>query len=119
MGAAAGLGYGLSTAREAGGMATPRGAARVVACLATGLSCALAAALLCAGGFRLGAVSLQAIVSGFPETQVHFEAFAWLVGEGHLGPRTWAALGAGEGLFFGAGLAAGLTHRPERRNGDR
>ena len=118
MGAAAGLGYGLSTRRPNGGMATPRGASRVHTCLATGLACAVAAALLCAGGFRLGAVSLQAVVAGFPKTQVRFEAFAPLVGESHLGPRTWTALGGAEGLLFGAGLAAGLTRRPRRRDGE-
>jgi hypothetical protein len=118
MGAAAGLGYGLSTRRLNGGMATPRGASRVRTCLATGLACAVAAALLCAGGFRLGAVSLQAVVAGFPKTQVRFEAFAPLVGESHLGPRTWTVLGGAEGLLFGAGLAAGLTRRPRRRDGE-
>ena len=45
IGAAAGLGYGLvDIAPEAGGMATPRGAARLRTCLATGLACAVAAA---------------------------------------------------------------------------
>ncbi len=33
-----------------------------------------------------------------------------------LGPRTWTALGGGEGLLFGMGLAAGLTRRPRRRD---
>ena len=116
MGGAAGLGYGLSTHPRNGGMATPRGASRVRTCLATGLACAVAAALLCSGGRRLGAVSLHAVVAGFPETQVRFDAFSPLVGEAKLGPRTWTALGGGEGLLFGMGLAAGLTRRPRRRD---
>ena len=37
-------------------------------------------------------------------------------GEDRLGPRTRAALGFGEGLLFGAGLAAGLTRRPRHRS---
>jgi len=115
IGAAAGLGYGLSTSRSHGGMATPRGAARVGASLATGLACAALAALLCAGGFRLGAASLRSVVRGFPDSQVRFEAFAPLVGETAVGLRTRTALGAAEGLLFGAGLAAGLTRRPRRR----
>jgi DNA-binding winged helix-turn-helix (wHTH) protein len=118
MGAAAGLGYGLATRPEAGGMATPRGAARLGACLATGLVCAVAAATLSAGGFRLGAASLRSVTAGFPSSQVRFEAFAPLVGEPDLGPRTRAGLGATEGLLFGAGLAAGLTRRPRRRSPD-
>ena len=116
VGAAAGLGYGLSTSRANGGMATPRGTSRVRVSLATGLACALAAALLCAGGFRLGAQSLRSVVRGFPETQVRFEAFAPIVGETNVGRRTRAALGATEGLLFGVGLAAGLTRRPRSRH---
>ena len=85
-------------------------------CLATGLACGVAAALLCSGGLRLGAVSLHAVVAAFPDTQVRFEAFSPLVGESKLGPRTWTALGAAEGLLFGMGLAAGLTRRPRRRD---
>ena len=115
IGAAAGLGYGLATRPEAGGMATPRGAARLKTCLATGLACALAAALLGAAGLRLGAASLRSVTSGFPDSQVRFEAFAPLTGESEIGPRTRAGLGATEGLFFGVGLAAGLTRRPRRR----
>ena len=96
-------------------MATPHGAARRRTGLATGLACAVAASLLSAAGLRLGAASLRSVVAGFPESQVRFEAFAPLVGETDLGPRTRAALGATEGLFFGVGLAAGLTRRPRRR----
>lgn len=116
IGAAAGLGYGLSTSRPNGGMATPRGTSRVRVSVATGLACAVVAALLCAGGFRLGAASLRSVVRGFPDSQVRFEAFAPLLGETDVGPRTRTALGATEGLLFGAGLAAGLTRRPRRRH---
>jgi DNA-binding winged helix-turn-helix (wHTH) protein len=115
IGAAAGLGYGLSTARANGGLAAPRGASRVWVSLATGLACAAAAAVLCAGGLRLGAASLQSVVRGFPHSQVHFEAFASLLGETAVGPRTRVALGAMEGLLFGVGLALGLTRRPRQR----
>ena len=114
IGAAAGLGYGLSTRRAAGGMAAPRGWSRVRSCLVTGATCAMAAALLCAGGLRLGAASLRSVVAGFPDTQVRLEAFSPPLGESGFGPRTRTVLGAAEGLLFGAGLAAGLTHRPRR-----
>jgi DNA-binding winged helix-turn-helix (wHTH) protein len=112
IGAAAGVGYGLSTRRPAGGMATPHGAARLRTCGATALACALAAAFGSAAGLRLGSTSLAAVVRGFPATQVHLGAFGRLVGEAALGPRTRTLLGAAEGLLFGAGLAAGLTRRP-------
>lgn len=115
IGAAAGLGYGLSTRRPAGGLATPHGAARWRTCLATGLACAAAAALLSAAGFRLGATSLAAVVDGFPATQVRLAAFDTLTGEAGFGSRTRTLLGAAEGLLFGVGLAAGLTHRPRPR----
>ena len=115
IGAAAGLGYGLSTRRRSGGMASPRGAARRRTCLVTGVACALAAGVLAAGGFRLGSASLRSVTAGFPDSQVRLEAFAPLVGESDLGPRTRAGLGATEGLLFGAGLAAGLTRRPRRQ----
>jgi hypothetical protein len=118
IGAAAGLGYGLWTSRPNGGMVTPHGKSRLRVSLATGLACAVAAGLLCAGGFRLGAASLQSVVRGFPDTQVRFAAFAPLVGETDVGPRTRVALGATEGLFFGVGLATGLTRRPRRRDDD-
>jgi hypothetical protein len=113
LGAAAGLGYGLATRRPTGGMATPRGAARRRACFVTGLACAAAAAIVSAAGFRLGAASLAAVVDRFPATQVRLVAFGALVGETRFGPRTQTLVGAAEGLLFGAGLAAGLTHRPK------
>jgi hypothetical protein len=116
IGAAAGLGYGLSTSRPSGGMATPRGTSRLRVSMVTGLACALAAGALSLGGLRLGAASLRSVTAGFPESKVRFDAFAPLLGEPHVGRRTWAALAATEGLFFGAGLAAGLTRRPRRRD---
>jgi DNA-binding winged helix-turn-helix (wHTH) protein len=119
IGAAAGLGYGLSTSRPSGGMATPRGTSRLGVSLATGIACALAAALLCTGGFRLGAASLQSVVAAFPDSKVRFEPFAPVLGETRVGPRTRGALGAAEGFLFGAGLAAGLTRRPRRRLDER
>jgi hypothetical protein len=44
---------------------------------------------------------------------VRLDRLAEAFGESDAGaPRTRAALGAGEGLLFGAGLATGLTRRP-------
>ena len=112
LGAAAGLGFGLATRRLVGGVAAPRGRSRLATVAATALACALGAAFVSAAGGRLGAVSLDAIVSGFPSTRVHLGVLGRLFGEDGLGLRTRVALGLGEGLLFGAGLAAGLTRRP-------
>ena len=114
VGAAAGLGFGLTTGRMVDGLAAPRGRARAGTIAATALACALGAAGLSLAGGRLGAASLDAIVGTFPETRVCLASFGRLFGEEGLGLRTLAALGFGEGLLFGAGLAAGLTRRPRR-----
>jgi hypothetical protein len=116
VGAAAGLGFGFSTRRLDGGVAAPRGPRRLATVAATALACALAGLLVSAVGGRLGAVSLDATVSGFPSTRVRLDALGRLFGEEGLGARTRAGLGFGEGLLFGAGLAAGLTRRPSRRD---
>jgi DNA-binding winged helix-turn-helix (wHTH) protein len=118
LGAAAGVGFGIATRRMVGGAAAPRGRQRLVTVAATALACALAGGLVTSSGGRLGAVSLDAIVDGFPSTRVHLDALGRLFGEEGLGPRTRAGLGFGEGLLFGAGLAAGLTRRPRRPGGD-
>jgi len=114
VGAAAGLGFGLSTGRMADGLAAPRGRARAGTIAATALACAFVAAGLSLAGGRLGAASLDAIVGTFPETRVRLASLGRLFGEEGLGVRTLAALGFGEGLLFGVGLAAGLTRRPRR-----
>jgi hypothetical protein len=57
-------------------------------------------------------VSLDAIVAGFPATRLRLDLLGRLFGEDGLGLRTRVALSLGEGLLFGAGLAAGLTRRP-------
>ena len=118
VGAAAGLGMGLATRRMVDGVPAPRGRRRLVTVAATALACALAGGLVSAAGGRLGAISLDAIVDGFPATRVRLDALGRLFGEADLGPRTRVALGLGEGLLFGAGLAAGLTRRPRRPRGD-
>jgi DNA-binding winged helix-turn-helix (wHTH) protein len=116
LGAAAGLGFGVTTRRVAGGMAAPRGRARLVTIGATTVACALAGALVSAAGGRLGAASLAAIVGDFPATRVRVSLLGRPFGEDRLGARTHVALGLGEGLFFGFGLAAGLTRRPRLRS---
>jgi len=119
MGAAAGFGFGIGTRGASGGAAAPRGRARARAAAATAVACGLAGSALAASGGCLGAASLGAVVSRFPASRVRLDLLARPLGEAEAAlPRTRTALGAGEGLLFGAGLAAGLTRRPRRRAND-
>ena len=112
IGAAAGLGYALSTPTRDGGMATPRGAARIRVSLITGTACAVAAAFLGAAGSHLGAMSLDFVARGLPASQVTMDPLARILGEASPGPVTRTLISAWEGLFFGCGLALGMTRRP-------
>jgi DNA-binding winged helix-turn-helix (wHTH) protein len=115
VGGAVGFGYALATPRPEGGMATPRGRARLRAALLTGLFGALAAGMLAATGSHLGAMSLDFMAKSFPGSQLSFDPLAHLLGEETPGPWTRIAISTGEGLVFGAGLAWGLTRRPRPR----
>lgn len=112
VGAAVGFGYALATPRREGGMAAPTGRDRLRVALVTGLAGAAAAALLAATGSHLGAMSLDFMARSFPGSQLTFGPIARLLGEEGPGLVTRVVIGAGEGLFFGSGLAFGLTHRP-------
>ncbi|HLA77475.1 MAG TPA: winged helix-turn-helix domain-containing protein [Vicinamibacteria bacterium] len=115
LGAAAGLGYALATPRPEGGMASPRGWARLWAALVTGLSCALGGLALTASGANLAGASLNLMARSFQGSQVRLAPLARLLGEPDLGPTTRSVLGAWEGGIFGSGLAFGLTRRPRQR----
>jgi hypothetical protein len=112
IGGAAGWGYAASTPRSEGGMATPRGRERVLAAVGTGLLAALAALFLAASGSHLGAMSIDFMARSFPGSQMTLDPLARCLGESTPGPLTRLAIGAGEGLAFGFGLAWGLTRRP-------
>jgi hypothetical protein len=112
VGAAAGLGYALSTPRAGGGMASPRGPARIFAAILTGACCAVAAVALTFAGGHMGGVSLDAIARAFSGSQAGLAPLGGLLGEDGLGPRTRAFLAAYEGVLFGFGLTLGLTRRP-------
>jgi DNA-binding winged helix-turn-helix (wHTH) protein len=112
LGAAAGLGYALSTPTPGGGMASPHGRARLLAALATGVGCLLAGLMLPAMGGQLAGASLNSMARSFQGSQVGLAPLARLMGERELGPLTRSVIGGYEGLLFGFGLALGLTRRP-------
>jgi hypothetical protein len=113
LGGAAGLGYALATPRPGGGgMATPRGAARVLTAAVTGLCCAAAAPGVTWAGGSLGGASLDLIARSFQGSEVGLRPLARLFGEPDLGPITRSVLAAEEGFLFGLGLVLGITRRP-------
>jgi hypothetical protein len=112
LGAAAGLGYALTTPRPGGGgMATPRGSERALAAIAAGLCCAAAAVALTSLGRHLTAASLNLVARSFRGSQVGLAPVARLLGEPELGPLTRSVLAAYEGFLFGCGVILGLTRR--------
>jgi DNA-binding winged helix-turn-helix (wHTH) protein len=116
LGAAAGAGYAMATPRPAGGgLATPRGTARLVTSLVTGLACAAAGFVLAVAGRHLVASSLDVLADVFTGSRVGLAPLAELVGESQLRPLTRTLISVFEGLAFGTGLSYGLTHRPGRR----
>ena len=109
IGAVVGLAYGLS-ARP------PRGsgldaAARGRAALTTGVATAAACVAISLLGASLAGASLNTIARAFQGSQVGLVPLAQLLGEPDIGPLTRAALGAWEGLLFGAAVVLGFTRR--------
>jgi DNA-binding winged helix-turn-helix (wHTH) protein len=118
IGAAAGLGYGLSTRPPEGGMATPRGLARLRTAALTGLFTAAAAVALAKTGSLLAAQSLDLLARTFPGSQVGLAPVARLFGEETPGPIALVVISGWEGFLFGLGLILGLTHRPRSQDED-
>jgi DNA-binding winged helix-turn-helix (wHTH) protein len=113
LGVGAGLGYGVGTARVAGGgMATPHGRRRMGAALLTGAGCAAAGVTLALMGGHLVAASLDGIAGRFTGASVGLGPIALALGEGELRPLTRTVVSGFEGFFFGVGLVLGLTVRP-------
>ncbi len=114
IGAAAGLGYGLSTRHEGGGLAAPRGRRRLVVAASTAAACALAALGLSLAGRPLAGGTVDAIAHASRASQTTLAPLGRLIGEPGFGPVTASIIGTGEGALFGFGLALGLTRRPGR-----
>jgi DNA-binding winged helix-turn-helix (wHTH) protein len=112
LGAAAGLGYALATARvRGGGMATPRGAERVRTAAVAGAFCAAAGVLLALADRHLVAASLDVLADLFRGSSVGLTPIARALGEGELRPLTRTVVSGFEGLLFGSGVILGLTRR--------
>ena len=117
LGAASGAGYAIATPRLAGGgLATPRGRARLQVAIVTGLACGLAGLILSLAGGRLVAASLDVMADAFSGSATGLAPLARLIGEQSLRPVTRTLVSIFEGVSFGAGLAYGLTHRPDPRD---
>lgn len=112
IGAAAGLAYGLATARARDGLAAPRGRSRLRVGTATALASAVAALALALSGRPLVGGTIHAIAAASQGSAARLTPLARLIGEPDFGRATGAIIGAGEGLVFGFGLAIGLTRRP-------
>jgi len=67
---------------------------------------------LSASGRPLVGGTIHAIAQASQGSQAALTPLGRIIGEPDFGPITRALIGMGEGLFFGAGLAVGLTRRP-------
>ena len=115
LGAVLGLGYATATRTlVAGGMASPRGAARVRVVLVTAAAAAIAGLLLALAGRRLVATSLDLVAGAFSGSAVGLAPLARFLGEDSLRPITQAIVSGFEGFMLGVGIAFGLTRRPTR-----
>jgi DNA-binding winged helix-turn-helix (wHTH) protein len=114
LGGAVGLGYALATPTTEGGMATPRGKARILTACSAGGACAAAAVGLARTGSYLGAMSLEFMARRFPGSDVGLAPLSRLLGEGEPGWITNLVISGWEGFMFGFGVILGLTRRPRR-----
>jgi len=112
IGAAAGLGYAISTSRADGGLAAPRGRGRMMVAALTSAMCAVAALGLTLAGRPLVGGTVHAIAQASQGSQATLAPLGHLVGEPDFGPIARAVIGMGEGALFGLGFALGLTRRP-------
>jgi DNA-binding winged helix-turn-helix (wHTH) protein len=109
IGALVGLVYGLSARPPQGSGLEAK--ARLRAAAVTGLATAAGCVLISLLGATLAGASLNTIARSFQGSQVGLAPLARLLGEPDIGPLTRAALGAWEGLLFGAGVVLGFTRR--------
>jgi DNA-binding winged helix-turn-helix (wHTH) protein len=112
LGAAAGLGYALTTSHADGGMAAPRGVRRLTVVLTVAACCGIGAIGLALLGRPLVGGLVNDIASVSRNAELALSPLGRLIGESEFGLRTRLLLSAFEGAAFGASLAWGMTRRP-------
>jgi DNA-binding winged helix-turn-helix (wHTH) protein len=115
IGAAAGLGYAIGTARVGDGLAAPRGRQRLRAAALTALLSGAGALSLTFAGRPLVGGTLHEIAREAHGSQITLTPLARLIGEPDFGPVSQRLIGTGEGAIFGFGMALGLMRRPSSR----
>ena len=115
LGASAGLGYAIGTARIEEGLAAPRGRQRIRAAALTALLCGVGALSLTFAGRPLVGGTLHGIAREARGSEITLTPLARLIGEPDFGPVSQRLIGTGEGAIFGFGLALGLMRRPSSR----
>ncbi len=111
IGAAAGAAYAVATAGASGGLAAPRGRARVRVVAAMAVSCGVAAVVLALLHRPLVGGTVHAVAVAARGATAALTPLGRLIGEPDFGPLTAALISLGEGATFGVGLAFGLTRR--------
>ncbi len=112
IGAAAGLGYALTTHARGGGLAAPRGRRRMMTVAAVGGCCALGAVTLALSGRPLVGGLVHEIARSSGNAELVLAPLGHLIGEPGFGQVTQIILSAFEGATFGGALGWGLTRRP-------
>ncbi len=113
LGAAAGLGYGLTTMPQGGGLAALRGKQRLVAAVAVAACTGVAAVGLALAGHPLVGGLVHEIARSSNNAELVLAPLGRLIGEPDFGTLTRAILSGFEGSAFGLSLGWGLTYRPK------
>jgi DNA-binding winged helix-turn-helix (wHTH) protein len=111
IGGGTGLGFAVATAHVNGGLAAPQGLSRLRAAMMTAAACGVAALGLSMAGRSLVGGTIHAITQASSGGQAVLTPLGRLLGEPGFGDVTAALISTGEGVFFGLGLALGLTYR--------
>ena len=114
LGLAVGVGYGVTTFRIGGGLATPTGRARLTTVLTVTITCAVAGLVLSTAGHQLVGGLINSIAQSSRGAEIALTPLGRFVGHPTFGPVTKSFLAILESGCFGCGLAWGLTRRPAR-----
>jgi DNA-binding winged helix-turn-helix (wHTH) protein len=113
LGAAAGIGYAVTTRRPGGGgMAAPAGSARVRTAIVVGACTAIAGLILSVTGHPLVGGLINEIAQSSSGSQLTLTPLGDLYNDPSFGGGTQRLLAIFESGLFGAGFAVGFTRRP-------